>query len=198
MKKITSKEWEIICSENPTNAELVWFLKKSNKNNEAANILLSKNPNISELRYIIHFSNNDLQKDSASLFLLEHKHSDYSNYDLSLIIKHSDKYREIAAFNLMYRHPTNEELLTIIKHTSFKEIAFEKLLKIGASNMDLIYLMEFTSFKDKAAEQLLKQAPEMGELRQVLKFSKLTDQAKEMMYRENQRFIDKTIRNYGY
>jgi hypothetical protein len=76
MKSVSKQEWEQLLKQNPSNDDLIYIIRYTDKKNEAGKQLLKQNPTNDDLYYIIKYTDkkneaqlvlDNLQKESESI-----------------------------------------------------------------------------------------------------------------------------------
>lgn len=136
---------------------------------EAWELYRTKNPTKESLLYLMKRTS---KSQEAEAYLMEH--FELENEDLNDLVEETgqDKFAQL----LFRQTPNNEQLITILKHSSLKEEAAAQLLKRSLENDELRDIICNSNLKKaEALERLLKQNPTNEDLSELICYTDLGD-----------------------
>jgi hypothetical protein len=136
---------------------------------EAWELYRTKNPTKESLLYLMKRTSKSKE---AEAYLMEH--FELENEDLNDLVEETgqDKFAQL----LLRKTPNNEQLITIMKHTSLKEEAAAQLLKRSLENDELRDIICNSNLKKaEALERLLQQNPTNEDLSELICYTDLGD-----------------------
>jgi|GEM_PF-2833911 len=137
--------------------------------NEAWELYQTKNPTKDDLLYLMEGTSKSRE---AEAFLIER--FELENEDLDWLIEKTgqDRFAQL----LLQQNPNNDQLRTIINHSSLKEEAATELLKRTLDNYDLRDIISNSNLKKREAlERLFQQNPTNEDLSEIICYTNLGD-----------------------
>ncbi|MEL1243053.1 hypothetical protein AAEO56_02165 [Flavobacterium sp. DGU11] len=136
---------------------------------EAWELYQTKNPTKDDLLYLMEGTSKSQEAEACLMERFELK-----NEDLDWLVEKTgqDKFAQL----LLRQNPNNEQLVTIIKHSSLKEEAAIELLKGPLDNYDLRDIIYNSNLKKREAlERLFQQNPTNEDLSEMICYTDLGD-----------------------
>lgn len=186
--------WQYFIKLNPTFDELKDIIQFTPFKKKAWEIIKKLEPNKDILLHLAEYGETIIQKEAEDL-LLNNFDVDAVNLENIVLSTESDK----AAIALLKKNPTNDQLLTIVKHSNMSDEAAKEMLKIKQDNYELFAIIKHSNLKKIAWEKLITQSPTSEEIIEIVQETDFDEVAWDFLKKQNppNHELSNLVNDYG-